>query len=91
MEQLDPCKAAWEKIAESLGFKEFEIAGIKADLTKVMGGPEACLREVITKWLQWAPGDARGSSDYATLEALKSAVSKAGFGKAAAKLTLFRK
>jgi hypothetical protein len=34
---------------------------------------------VIEKWSHWAPRDARGSEDYATLEALRTTVNKAGF------------
>jgi hypothetical protein len=42
---------------------------------------------MIGDWLEWAPGDARGSEDYATLEHLQIAVSEAGFGVVASKLT----
>ncbi len=41
--------------------------------------------------MRWDAGDARGSKDRATLEALKTAVSKAGFGKVANELTLAEK
>ena len=88
MEQLSPCKAQWETIAENLHFHSDEIDGIKANLAIMFGGPKGCLREVLSQWLQWAPGDARGSEDRATLEALKRAVDRAGFGIVANKLTL---
>ena len=77
-------------IATHLQFKSYEIDGIRADPMKMMQGPAACLGEVLSTWMHWAPGDARGSEDYATLEALKTAVDKAGFGDVAKKLNLSR-
>jgi len=38
---------------------------------------------MLARWIQWAPGDARGSRDYATLEALRTAVDQAGLGRTA--------
>ena len=38
--------------------------------------------------MEWAPGDSRGSTKYANLEDLKSAVSKAGFSVIATELSL---
>ena len=35
---------------------------------------------MLVQWLQWAPGDGRGSTSFATLEALKAAFSQAGLG-----------
>lgn len=46
---------------------------------------------MLGQWQHWAPGDARGSKDRATLETLKRAVDKAGFGDVAEKLTLSEK
>ena len=34
---------------------------------------------MIDRWSHWAPSDARKSKDYATLEALRNAVDKAGY------------
>ena len=42
--------------------------------------PNSCLEDMIGHWLQWAPGDARGSKNHATLEQLQQAVDVAGFG-----------
>ncbi len=91
LEQLIPCIPGWEGIAEGLKFKAHEIAGIKANHVVMIGGPKECLREVLTVWMSWDAGDARGSKDRATLEVLKTAVSKAGFGKVANELTLAEK
>ena len=38
--------------------------------------------------MEWAPGDSRGSTKYANLEDLKSAVSKAGLSVIATELSL---
>ena len=87
-EQLCPCADKWEKIAMGLRFTSDEIRIIKSNPANFTGGPTACLGAVLTDWMQWAPGDARGSKDRATLEALKTAVSRAGFGVIADELTL---
>ncbi len=91
VEQLVPCASGWIGIAGSLDFKAHEIAGIQANVMIMIGAPLACLREVLTLWMRWAPGDARETKDVATLEALKAAVTKAGFPKEAGKLTLERR
>ena len=51
-------------------------------------GPKGYFSELLSKWLQWAPGDGRGSRDFARLSALKSAVSGAGLGSTAEDLKL---
>ena len=51
-------------------------------------GVSGYLNEMLSMWYQWAPGDGRGSEDFATLGALKSAVSQAGLGRAATELTI---
>lgn len=79
-EQLSPCAHKWEEIAIGLRFKGDEIQNIKRDPVNLAGGPQACLRVVLNDWLHWAPEDARGSKTRATLEPLKTAVKKAGFG-----------
>lgn len=40
---------------------------------------KGCLHEMISQWHHWTPGDTRGSSEYATIEAMKEAVDVAGF------------
>ena len=84
-ERLRPCAAKWKLIAQSLRFTHDEILTIEAHRNNE--GPTSCLDNVIGDWLQWAPGDARGSEHYASLELLKDAVSKAGYGAIAVKLT----
>ena len=88
LEQLHLCAAEWETIAAGLRYTNDEIKNIKADPTNIARAPRSYLEDIIGKWLHWAPGDARGSKDGATLEALKRAVSQAGFGNIAENLTL---
>ena len=54
----------------------------------LMQAPLSHLNDMLSDWYQWAPGDGRGSKDYATLGALKSAMSQTGLGRAAAELTV---
>lgn len=83
-EQLVPCLSDWETIAINLGFKSYEIAKIKSDMHLTLH--DSHMYEVVEKWLQWAPGDGRGSQDMATLEALQSALNRANYARI--KLTL---
>ena len=87
-EQLRPCAASWEDIAKYLGFKAHEVANIRADPLKQVNAPGAFMDSTVDRWSHWAPGDSRGSKDYATLEALITAVDRAGFAVIAQKLTL---
>lgn len=87
-EQLRPCAAKWDDIAKGLKFKGYEIGNIRADPMKLINAPGSYLDAVLATWPLWAPGDKRGTEDNATLEALKSAVDSAGFGKIAKELTL---
>ena len=87
-EQLRPCAAKWDDIAKGLKFKGSEINNIRADPTRLVNSPGSYLDAVLATWPCWAPGDKRGTEDYATLEALKRSVDSAGFGKIAEKLTL---
>ena len=43
-------------------------------------GSKGYLRELLSQWLEWAPGDARGSTGYATRESLVAALRKANLG-----------
>jgi hypothetical protein len=84
-EKFRSCAFKWKEIAQSLQFKYPEIEEIA---THRSGQPSSCLSDVIGKWLEWAPGDNRGSSEYATREQLLVAVEKAGFGRLASEVTL---
>ena len=71
-----------------LGFKKKEMNNIAAQPLLLNGAPHTWLNTVLSDWMEWAPGDSRGSTKYANLEDLRSAVSKAGFGVVAAGLSL---
>ena len=83
--QLSSHAAEWREIGEQLGFQPSELNNIKAE-SQV--GPKRWLSAMLDKWLQWAPGDGRGSKDYAILNSLKSAVRAAGLGRTAEELSL---
>lgn len=44
-------------------------------------------RTMLAKWLQWAPGDGRGSKNFATYEALYLALNSTGLGATAYELS----
>ena len=52
------------------------------------GTPHTWLSTLISKWTEWAPGDSGGSTKYANLQYLKSAISKAGYSVTAEQLSL---
>ena len=84
--QLKDHAAKWMEIGTHLGFSQPQLAKIQARPVLNIGAPDSWLRAMLEDWLQWTPGDDRGSTECATLEKLKSAVSKAGLGKTATEL-----
>jgi len=78
-EQLVPCMGHWETIAINLGFKAYEIEKIRLDLQRSLNKTQ--LYGVIQTWLLWGPGDARGTSNVATLEELQSALNRANLAR----------
>ena len=83
---LQKCSHKWKKIAQGLGFTANELAIIKARPALLMDAPTSFLDAMLAEWQQWAPGDARGSTSYATLHALRKAVNEAGLGLTAQEL-----
>ena len=77
----------WRDIGLSLGFEQGELNNIQASVQQ-QDVPVGCLRTMLSQWLQWAPGDGRGSSSFATLNGLKSALSGCGLGAIASTLSL---
>ena len=75
-------------IAEGLRFKPYEIENIQSDPLKLCGAPGSYLGAVLSTWMLWAPGDARGSKEFATLERLKEVVDRVGYPTIAANLKL---
>ena len=85
-EKLRPHSTKWKDIGEDLGFTPSELDTIEAAPSLLHDAPWSYLRAMLSKWLQWAPGDARGSSEYANLNSLKRAMDKAGLGRTAQEL-----
>ena len=77
---LSPYSHMWSDIGIELGFTNSHLNKIKDNPTLLSNAPSSYLREMLTQWLQWAPGDAAGHESYATLESLQRAVSGAGLG-----------
>ena len=86
--QLSGHASKWRKIGIYLGFLTSELDIIAAKPNLYHEGAEGFLCEMLSKYLEWAPGDQQESKQYATLGALKSAVSNAGLGATAAGLTI---
>lgn len=61
-----------------LGFLPNELDVIERKPLLIPDGPNSWLDAMLTEWLQWAPGDGRESTNFATLESLSEALNKAG-------------
>ena len=83
---LDIHAAKWKDIGRNLQFLPGELTNIEARPILLLTAPKSFLHAMLEEWLQWAPGDRRGSKNFATLEALQLALSKSGLGAAAIKL-----
>ena len=84
LQQLKIHAAKWREIGTHLGFRPGELDNIHSNALHLSTDlPIYCLSEILTRWLQWAPRDNRGSTNFATLEALKAALTQAGLGAAA--------
>ena len=71
-----------------LGFSPGELDNIGVNQT--YEGVEGSLRTMLAEWIEWIPGDLRGSKKVATLGALKDAICRAGYGRTANSLSLTR-
>ena len=80
LQQLAEHIAKWKEIGFKLGFTDGELSTIQASPSLQTDGPKGYLRELLCQWFQWAPGDGRGSADFATLEGLKHALRQANLG-----------
>lgn len=86
--KLNEHASKWREIGTFLGFRPGELNLIESKPLLLTGAPGSWLRELLAEWLQWAPGDVRGSAEYARLSSLKRAVDKAGLGRTASELTV---
>ena len=88
IDQLRVHASQWRKIGTSLEFRQEELEDIPGRPLLLTGAPISWFTTMLSEWVEWAPGDHRKSTQYATLEALKTAVDKAGFGATALRLSL---
>ena len=88
LQQLYEHSARWRDIGGALGFTQGELDTIQAKPFLLAGGPKSWLGSMLSDWLQWAPGDGRGSTHFATLEKLKDALKQANLGATANMLQL---
>jgi hypothetical protein len=76
--------AYWRDIGRKLGFKEGEMNNIQVNQMLMMQSPpKSYLGEMLSQWLQWTPGDGRGSTGIATRESLRAALLRANLGRLA--------
>jgi hypothetical protein len=85
-EKLQKYRHKWRDIGRGLGFHSHELDAIQSQPLLIPTAPTSYLNEMLSSWQQWAPGDDRGSTSYATLESLRTAVDKAGLGLTAQEL-----
>ena len=78
LKQLWKHAAAWRGIGTFLGFNQGELENIQARPFLLNKAPVSWLSAMLAEWLQWAPGDSRGSTSFARLDGLKSALNQAG-------------
>ena len=78
--KLEPRAAKWKDIGKALGFTEGEMENIENCPMLLVQAPRSFLREMLTQWLQWAQGDGRGSTGFATKESLRAALLQANLG-----------
>ena len=71
----------WKDIGRCLGFTNDELENIAAQPS--LRSTSDYLSTMLSKWEQWAPGDARGSTGYANLESIKAALNEVGLAKMA--------
>ena len=80
----------WRDIGTYLGFRQGELDNIQSSGLLLQGAPLSYLRAMLSKWLQWAPGDSRGSTHThkCTLKSLKSALQNSDLGQTASSLSI---
>lgn len=85
--QLRYCSHKWRELGIHLGFRQGELDNIEANPIFLQNPPHRFLEEMLAQWLRMHPGDFRGSTSYAHLEALKDALVNCGFEEIASDLT----
>ena len=80
LKQLTKHSADWKMIGLYLGFSSGELKDIEVRPFLQPNAPTSWLSTMLVQWLQWAPGDSRGSTSFATLKGLKTALNEACLG-----------
>ena len=88
LQKLKKHAVKWREIRTYLKFHQGEISNIDARPNLRSGAPVTWLGAMLEEWIQWVPGDDRGSTSFATLTELKAALRKAGLGVTAHDLEL---
>ena len=87
LETLKSSAWKWKDIGLALGFTYGELSMIECNpMLIVQHPPLSYLRHVLRHWLQWGPGDGRGSRGYATYGMLSAALWKVNMGAHASNL-----
>ena len=73
-------------IGLNLGFQPGELLNIETKPLLLADAPQSWLGALLSEWLQWTPGDSRGSTQFVTLKALKFTLSESGLGAATSNL-----
>ena len=81
--KLECHAASWKDIGIALGFSESELNIIENSPSLFMQAPKSFLRKMLSQWLQWAPGDGRGSTVQPSKESLRAALLRANLGQLA--------
>ena len=80
-EKLEGRAYKWRDIGRAIGFSEAEMGNIQSNpILLLQSPPKSYLREMLSQWLLWAPGDKRGSTGYASKELLRAALLRANLG-----------
>ena len=85
---LSKHSAQWREIGLHLGFHPGKLDDIQARPLLLNNAPKSWLEAMLSEWLQWAPGDSRGSKRYATLNSLRKALVMSGLREAAQTLNI---
>ena len=91
LKQLNPYAHKWKDIALHLGFQVAELNAIQEKYDMLSGNydDDIWLNAMLTEWLQWTPGDSRGSTNPASLEALKLVLTDIGLSMPALYLNVY--
>ena len=85
------CLSQWKMVGLQLGFSEKELSDVpgKADDSIWKFSDEEfnydgkIFKQMLKEWVEWYPGDSRGSTKFATYSDLQNALIKTGFGNVA--------